>query len=721
MAGRAGAIQAGRAFVEIFADTTKLASGLRSIDAKIQKIGGTISGVGGQLAGMGTAVAGGVAAAIGTIGTVFAGFDGKMAEVAAVSGTTGAALESLRDKAKELGAQTKFSATEAADAMKFLGMAGMNDKQILAAIGPVLNTAAAGMMDLARASDIVSDATTAFGLNAEDTGRVADVMAKTATSSNTSIEQMGQAFVYAAAQGKAAGQSIEDVSAALGILGNSGLKASIAGSGVQGMLKRMIQPKTARAFAELGIQVADAGGKMKPLTVIVDELRTATEGMTQVERLTAFEKMFGLHAKTAVILTDNADALRKMTGDLYDSNGAAQKMADIMSGSLMGSWLSFRSSIEGVTLSLGEALSGPMNAFLGAATGMARSIAAILKENKGLVTGIGAAVMVMGGLGAAVAVVGGGLMFLGAAVSLIGTAVGALATVVSAVATPFAAVGAIGVAAFAAIAAGIGVVLYNSGLLSPAIKFIGDAFGRLWAITSATFGGILNALKGGQWGKAAEIGWAGVKLAALKGAQFVLLGIQGLWNNAGKITWQFFTGLLKTLWSTFTAIPKLLWSALKGGSSFTQILTEALGGALTGNLDLASKLQPSIDKAKADLIRLNNSVAPRPQAQQMRGQQQVMQQRMQQGAMPQNMRGPQQAMPGMQRMQPNMVPPQVAQQFRGTVPHAVAQAAPAMGGQGGPPRGMTSNVAPGQELAQLVNIAMKQLQTLVKIYEEGGM
>lgn len=705
MAIGAGAVRAGRAFVEIFADSTKLAAGLKSVDAQMNKVGGWIGSAGGQLAGMGTAVAAGVASAVGSIGVVFAGFDSKMAEVAAVSGTTGAALDTLRDKAKELGATTKFSATQAADAMKFLGMAGMNDTQILSAIGPVLNVAAAGMMDLARASDIVSDATTAFGLSAEETGRVADVMAKTATSSNTSIEQLGQAFVYAAAQGKAAGQTVEDISAALGILGNSGLKASIAGSGVQGMFKRMVSPKSAQAFRDLGISVADASGKMKPLTRIVDELRTATEGMTQIQRLTAFEKLFGLHAKTAVILTDNADALRKMTGELNNADGAAQKMADVMSGSLLGSWLSFRSSVEGVVLALGEALSGPMTAVLGAATSMARAIAKVVDTNRGLVTGIGAAIIVVGGLGAAVAVVGGGLMFLGAAVSLIGTAVGALGVVVSAVAAPLAGVTAIGVAGFAAVGAAIATVIYHSGLLVPAIKFIGDAFGRLWAIASATMGGIFNALKGGQWGKAAEIAWAGVKLASLKGAQYVLLAIEGLWNNAGKISYQFFGGLLKTLWNVFTSIPKLLWTALKGGASVSQIMADALGGALTNNLDLASKLQPSIDAAKADLVRLNNSVAPaRSGGQGQRPQMQMP------GAIAQQMQR--------QQMQ-NMVPPQMQQRFANAIPQAAAMATPAMGG--GAVGGGAMKQTAGNELGQLVQIATGQLIALRRLVELGAL
>lgn len=601
----ARAIKAGAAYVGIYSDSTQLERGLKMAEAKVKRFGGSISAIGGKMATLGASTAAAFGGAVGAIGTVFAGFDEKMAAVQAVSGAAGKDLDTLREKAKELGAATKFSASEAAEAMKFLGMAGMDAQQIYSAVTPVLNVAAAGMLDLGRAADIVSDATTAFGLSAEQTGRVADVMAKTATSSNTSIEQMGEAFVYAAAQGKAAGQTVEDISAAIGVLGNSGLKASIAGSGLQGIFKRFVSPKVGKHFKALGVEMADVTGKVKPLTQLIDELAAATQHMTQVERLKKFEQLFGLHSKTAVVLVDNADALRKMTHDLQGAQGAAAKMAGVMSQSLMGAWQSFKSSIEGVTLALGEALNGPMTGALAIGTALARSVIKVVDANRGFVTGIGAAAIGIAALGGAAAVAGTGLIVLGATISAVGTVIGAVGSMAAAISGAVAAIGApiIGVAlGVTAAVVGIGAafiyVANQAGLVAPAFEFLKQSFGRVYEVFNAAFGGILKALQGGQMQLAAEIAWAGVQVATLKGTQQALKAIDYLWKNAMVLSATFFDRLLRTTGEVFKQLPQIAFNAIRGGASISQAINRALANAFTQDINLAASLDPAIDRAQ---------------------------------------------------------------------------------------------------------------------------
>ena len=214
------AIRAGAAFVELGV-RNKMERGLNAASKRLKSFSSGVSGAGMSMAGLGVKIATPFALAAG----VFASFDGKMAAVKAITGSTDAQMERLRDTAKSLGASTQFSASQAADAMKFLGMAGYDTEEILPGIPAVLDLAAAGGLELAMAADIASDVSSAFGLAADQIGRVADVMAATATSSNTSVEMMGETFKYLAPLAAAAWQSIEQAAAAVGIVANSGVKA----------------------------------------------------------------------------------------------------------------------------------------------------------------------------------------------------------------------------------------------------------------------------------------------------------------------------------------------------------------------------------------------------------------------------------------------------------------------------------------------------------------
>ncbi|QDV26940.1 phage tail tape measure protein [Aureliella helgolandensis] len=579
-------IEAGRAHVLIRL-RDQVSAGLKKTERNFAKFGRSFATAGLALG----AAAGGPLV---RVMQVFGGFDAAMARVSAITNGTTDELAKLRAEAKRLGATTQFSATQAAEGMVFLGMAGFNTQQVLAGIGPVLNVAAAGMLELGRAADIVSDATTAFGLAAEDTGRVADVMAKTATSSNTSIEQMGEAFTYAAAQGKAAGQTIEDVSAALGVLGNSGLKASIAGTGVQGIFKRLVQPDALAMLRSMGVSLADSAGNIRPLTALMADLQRATSRMTQLKKLQTFEELFGLHSKSAIILSDNASALEQLTGKLYNATGAADSMASKMQDSVMGRWLGFTSAFEAIHVALGEAFKGPTQSVLAFGATSMRVIAAFIDGNQTLFKTIG---LIAGGIAAVgIVLTTIGFSFLAAsfAVGGLATAISFLASIIGFVFSP------LGLAVAVLIGLGIAAYQFRSQLaaafssVAEYFRPLIDGIGHVWEIFSETFGAIVAELQGGNLGNAAGIAWLGFVAAAWQGVAelggaidaalgFLQAWIPGVDNVRTYITGAFASigqSILAGRWDLAGAIAmtKLKLAVAHGWGAITNVWA----GAMTG-------------------------------------------------------------------------------------------------------------------------------------------
>ena len=237
----------------------------------LQNIGGKISSAGQALMPLSAAAAGIGAGIVKTT----ADFDASMSKVAAVSGAAGEDFDRLRDKAREMGATTKFTASESAEAMNYMAMAGWKTEQMMSGISGVMNLAAASGEDLATTSDIVTDALTAFGMKAEDSGRFADILAASASNANTNVAMMGESFKYVAPVAGSLGYSAEDVSIALGLMANSGIKASMAGTSLRNMFQRMAKPtkESAMAMDRLGLSLYDDEGKMYSFREIMNQLR----------------------------------------------------------------------------------------------------------------------------------------------------------------------------------------------------------------------------------------------------------------------------------------------------------------------------------------------------------------------------------------------------------------------------------------------------------------
>lgn len=297
-----------------------------------------------------------------------ADFDASMSNVAAISGATGKDLESLRDKAKEMGATTQFSASEAADAMGYMAMAGWKTGDMLDGIGGIMSLAAASGEDLATTSDIVTDALTAFGLSARDSGHFADILAAASSNANTNVSMLGESFKYVAPVAGSLGYTAEDVSVALGLMANSGIKASQAGTSLRGLLTRMAKPtkESSTAMDKLGISLTDSAGNMKSFAEIMGDMRVGFSKLTDSEKaqyaamLAGQEGMSGL---LAIVNSSDTD-FDKLTDAINNSNGAAEHMAEVMNDNLAGDIKILKSAFEGLQIAISDKLSPTFREFV---------------------------------------------------------------------------------------------------------------------------------------------------------------------------------------------------------------------------------------------------------------------------------------------------------------------------------------------------------------------
>ena len=326
---------------------------------KAGALGSALSGIGMGLATTVTAPLVGLGtAAVKTAGD----FQQAMAQVAAVSGldTASEEFEALSDKAKEMGATTKFSASEAAEAFNYMAMAGWDAQQMMDGISGVMDLAAASGEDLATVSDIVTDALTGFGLQAKDSAHFADVLAAASNSANTNVSMLGESFKYVAPVAGALGFSVEDVSVALGLMANSGIKASQAGTSLRTLFTNLVHPvgQSADAIEALGISITNSDGSMKSLDTIMRELRTTFGNMTEAEKASYAAMLAGQEGMSGLLAIVNAtdEDFQKLSDSISAAGGTAQEMADKQLDTLEGKMTLFKSAMEGLAISFGEVL-----------------------------------------------------------------------------------------------------------------------------------------------------------------------------------------------------------------------------------------------------------------------------------------------------------------------------------------------------------------------------
>lgn len=308
------------------------------------------------------ATAGGVAigAALGGAVKVAADFESGMSNVQAVSGASAQDMELLSEKAREMGSSTKFSASEASDGLSYMALAGWDTQQMMEGIGPTLDLAAASGMDLARTSDIVTDAMSMFSMEAEEAGRMSDVLAAASSKTNTDVDQLGEALKYAGANAAAAGMDIEQTSAFLGLLADNGLKGSVAGTTLNAILRDLKgnAEDGALAVGEQSVALYDAQGNMRDMTDVMDDLINATAHMSDEQRDQAVSSILGQEALKGfnIYASEGAGAVGALEEELRNSKGAANEMSEIMQDNLNGSLTNLKSALEEVMIALGTAL-----------------------------------------------------------------------------------------------------------------------------------------------------------------------------------------------------------------------------------------------------------------------------------------------------------------------------------------------------------------------------
>ena len=283
-----------------------------------------------------------------------------MSQVGAVSGATGKDLDALRDKAREMGSKTKFSASEAAEAMNYMAMAGWKTEDMLSGIEGVMNLAAASGEDLATTSDIVTDALTAFGLSAQDSGHFADVLAAASSNANTNVSMMGETFKYCAPIAGALGFSVEDTAEAIGLMANAGIKSTQAGTSLRTIMTNLSGEVKicGENIGEVTVATTNADGSMRDLSDILADCRTAFSGLSESEKAAAAESLVGKNAMSGFLALMNAGEgdIAKLSGAIDNCNGAAQSMADTMNNNLEGQLTILKSQLQELAISFGEIL-----------------------------------------------------------------------------------------------------------------------------------------------------------------------------------------------------------------------------------------------------------------------------------------------------------------------------------------------------------------------------
>lgn len=447
---------------------------------KLGETGKKMTDVGKDLSKKVTAPILGIGAAATKIGM---DFEAGMSKVQALSGATAEEMAKLREQAREMGAATVFSASEAAEAQAFLAMAGYDVAQIMDSLPGLLDLAAAGQLDLGRAADITTNIMSGFNIEAEKTTEVADVLAKAAASANTSVEQMGDAMSYVAPVAAGAGISLEETAAAIGVLSNAGIQGQRAGTALRGIIASLQNPtgQTAKALEALGLTADDVNPSMHSLTDILKTLEEAGMDSSQAMQLVGTASGPALIA----MMTEGSEGLAEFTTELENAEGAAARMSETMTDNLYGRIQEMKSAFEEVALTIYDNIQPALEWLVEQIKGLAEWFGNLSPETQ-------KTILVLAGLAAAIGPV---IIVLGMLLSSIGSIIsffaagGAGATAFGAVISALTGPIGIAIAAVAGLIA-IGVLLYKNW------DTIKEFFGELWERVKEIFSAALEWIKG---------------------------------------------------------------------------------------------------------------------------------------------------------------------------------------------------------------------------------
>lgn len=347
------ALKVGELFASFDLDSSGMNATVRTIESSMEALGANMVSMGSKLQSSITAPIESFAKQ-----AISAGMDftSQMSTVEAISGATAAEMEKLNAEALKMGSTTQFTATQAGEALEYMAMAGWKTDQMLSGLAPIMNLAAASGEDLGTTADIVTDALTAFGLKAEDAGHFADILAVASSNANTNVSMMGETFKYIAPVAGAFGYKAEDVAVAIGLMANSGIKASQAGTSLRAALSQMAKPsdKAESAMKKLGISLTKSNGEMKPFSELVQNLRKSFSGLSEAQQVQYAATIFGQEAMSGMLAIINAsdEDIKKLTQSVNKCDGATQRMADTVLNNAKGDWTLFQSAVEGAQVAL---------------------------------------------------------------------------------------------------------------------------------------------------------------------------------------------------------------------------------------------------------------------------------------------------------------------------------------------------------------------------------
>ncbi|CAK7036620.1 MAG: hypothetical protein BACD_00137 [Bacteroides rodentium] len=542
---------------DLEAQANQSATALQKIAAdgeKLKTMGDNVSSVGQKFLPVTGAVAGLGTAAVKTA----ADFDSAMSKVAAVSGATGSDFDALRDKAREMGAKTKFSASEAAEAMNYMAMAGWKTEDMLSGVEGIMNLAAASGEDLATTSDIVTDALTAFGLSANDSGHFADILAAASSNANTNVSMMGETFKYAAPIAGALGYSAEDTALAIGLMANAGIKSSQAGTSLRKIMTELSGDIkiSGAAIGDVTVATTNADGSMRDFNDILMDCRSAFSGLTEAEQAQTAEALVGKTAMSGFLAIMNAgDAdVQKLSNAIANCDGTAESMAATMQDNLAGQLQILKSQLEELAISFGELLMPAIRQIVTWIQGFVDKLNSMDEGTKKVVITIALLAAAIG----PVLIVIGKVM---SAVGTIMTIVPKLAGVINTVKTAFMALNATMLAnpivlIIAAIAALVAAFIYLWNTNEEFRQFwidlwenIKEAAIAVWEALKEFFSAAWEAIK-----STAETVWNG-----LKGF------FSGLWDgikNIFEIVVNAISTFLQTAWTAIQTVATTVWTAI---------------------------------------------------------------------------------------------------------------------------------------------------------------
>lgn len=661
-------IMAGRAYVSLYTKQDAFTRGLQSARADLNKFGSDMMAVGAKMVAMTAVIATPIAFAVKT----FSDFDDAMRAVGAVSQSTADQLKSMTDVAKNLGATTSFTALQVAQLMTELGRAGFKPDQVNAMTGAVLDLARATGTDATLASGIMAASIRQFGLEATDAARVADVLTMGANATFNSVESLGEALKYAGPVAKNLGMSLEETVAILGTLGNVGIQGSEAGTALRrlGVISAATGEKLKSIF---DISNVDAAGQLKPLVQIMDEIGKKIKDLPVAERVAKMNEAFGLLGITASsVLSETAMSTVELANSLKTAEGTAAKTAKSMDSGLGGAFRIIISAAEGLSIAIGQALSGSIKSVTETITGLIGQATTWVGANQGVIVSfaaitiaVGAAGVTMISLGLAAKLVAVGMGVLGAAITVVKIGIGAAAAMTQVFAAVSVATGTAmyvfssgialvnGTAAISTAVAGLMATAWSTAsaiisaawavMTAPILPFIiagaavvalitgiaaaaawaavkGADFSGAWSVVTKTLsevmavakrvGGILmEALGGGDYDIAMGVAFQGLKIILANAID----GMTELWNmfwrGAWEMTKKFFTSFLGITAKIMLAVAESIISPLQT----VKKLGDATRALATTGFDISIGIDTDglREKANAEIDKLENELADR--------------------------------------------------------------------------------------------------------------